>query len=107
MKKINMSPFNVQVRLPDGTLKDINYAFKDSIVEILFNPNLKLNTVNLLKQEILAKKIIEAKDELFLEEEEYNRLKHALEIIEGLGRNDIEMVHRVMEAETVEISPKV
>ena len=41
-----------------------------------------------------------------LEEEEYNRLKTALGTIEGLGKNDIEMVHRITDAETVEVAPK-
>lgn len=107
MKRINIKPFTVSVRGPDGTQKEINYAFKESLVEILFSPMLKLNTVNLLKQEILAKKIIECTgDELLLEDEEYSRVETALGKVEGLGKNDIEMVHRIVEAETVQVEPK-
>ena len=106
MKKINMKAFTVSVRIPDGSTKEINYAIKDSLIEVLFSPTLKLNTINLLKQEILAKKIIECGDELLLEDEEYTRLQSALSKVEGLGKNDIEMVHRVLEATSIEVEPK-
>ena len=107
MKKINMSPYTVSVRQPDGTMKDINYGIKESMVEILYNPALKLNSINLLKQETLAKKIADcAGDELLLEEEEYSRLKTALGVIEGLGKNDITMVHRIVDAEDVVVEVK-
>jgi hypothetical protein len=107
MKKINMKQFDVSVRLPDGTTKDINYAIKESMVEILFNPALKLKTIDLLRQEVISKKIIEAGDELLLEEEEYNRLKSAMDVVEGLSKNDLEMVHRINDAETIEVKPVV
>ena len=102
-----MSPYTVSARTPDGQTKEINYGIKESMVEILYNPALKLNSINLLKQETLAKKIADCVgDELLLEEEEYSRLSHALSVIEGLGKNDISMCHRIIDAETVTVEAK-
>lgn len=106
MKKINLSAFTVKMRTPDGTEKDINYGIKESIIDMLYNPALKLNSINLLKQEILAKKVLESGDDLLLEEEEYSKLSHALSVIEGLGKNDIEMVHRIVDAPDVAVEVK-
>lgn len=101
MKKINLTPFNVTIRIPDGTTKELPYGLRESMVEILFQPILKLNNYNLIKQEDLARKIIAAGNELILDDEEYARLKVALEKIEGWGKNDVEMVKRIMNAESV------
>ena len=107
MKKINIKAYNVLVTTPDGSKGEVIYAFKESIIEMLFSPTLKLKTIDLLKQEILAKKIIESKgDELLVEEEEYSRIKKALEQVEGLSKNDIELVHRILEAEEIEVESK-
>lgn len=106
MKKINMKGFKVTVTNKDGIKREIDYGLKESLVEILFHPTLKLNSIKLLKQNDLAKKISDAGDELLLEEEEYSRMKEALEKIEGLGKNDVELVQRVVNAETVEVKPK-
>lgn len=107
MKKINIKAYTVSLRQPDGTMKEVNYGIKESMVEILYNPALKLNSINLLKQETLAKKIADCVgDDLLLETEEYERLKHALGVIEGLGKNDLEMCHRIIEAPDVTVEVK-
>lgn len=106
MKKISLKPYNVMVWNKDGSQKEIAYGIKESMVEILYNPALKLNSINLLKQEGLAKKIVDAGEELLLEEEEYTRLKNALGVIEGLGKNDLEMIHRIVDAEDVVVEIK-
>ncbi len=105
MRKINMVGFKVLVYRNDEK-KELDYAIKDSMIEIIFNPALKLNSIKLLKQNDLAQKILAAGDELLLEEEEYNRLKEAFEKVEGLGKNDVELVKRIFDAEKVEVEAK-
>lgn len=105
MKKINMRGFKVTV-FRDGERVEVDYAIKDSIIEILFNPALKLNGSRILKQNELAKKVLETGDDLVVEEEEYNRIKDAFEKVEGLGKNDVELVSRIINAEKVEIEVK-
>ena len=106
MKKINITTYKVSARSADGEVKEVNYGIKDSLVTILFNPELKLSAVDLLKQNKLAEKITDSTDELLLEEEEYTRVKAALDRVTGLGRNDVTFVERILEAETVEVAEK-
>lgn len=106
MRKINITTYKVTVRSANGETKEIDYGTKDSLVTILFNPELKLSAVDLLKQNKLAEKITDSTDELLLEDEEYNRVKAALDIVQGLGRNDVEFVKRILDAETVEVAVK-
>lgn len=103
MKKINTKSFNVDLLNKEGKLESQPYLVRESMVEILFHPNLKLKSIDLIKQDELAKKIIKAKDELLLEDEEYARLKEALEKVEGLGRNDVEFVKRILDAESIDV----
>lgn len=106
MKKINITTYKVTVRTATGETKEIDYGMKDSLVTILFNQELKLSAVDLLKQNKLAEKITDAGDELLLEDEEYSRVKAALDIVQGLGRNDVTFVERILEAEAVEVTAK-
>ena len=107
MKKIDMKPFMVKLRKRDGSEAEATYPFKESMIEILFNPLLRLNSLKLLRQEELSKKIINnVEDQLLLEEEEYERVRIAAELAEGFTKNDIEFVHRIMNAETIEVEAK-
>lgn len=106
MRKINTTTYKVTVRIGNTETREVDYGVKDSIIEMLFGQGLKLTAVELLKQNKLAGKVAEAGDELLLEEEEYTRVKSALEVLAGLGKNDIEFVKRILEAETVEVAEK-
>ena len=105
MRKINTTPYKVNVRT-ETEEKEIDYNIKNSIITILFQPALKLSAVELLKQNKLAEKVASSGDELLLEEEEYTRLKIALDALEGLSRNDVEFVTRILEASSVEVEAK-
>ena len=100
-----MKAFTVSVR--DGDIKrEVNYGLKESMAALLFQPALKLNSVSLLRQDELAKKIIDSGDELLLEEEEYLRLKVAVDTVQGLGQNDVELVRRIINAPEIEVTAK-
>ncbi len=102
MKKIDIRPYTVSVVRTDGTKEDVPYQVKESLIEILFNRELKLNGVGVVKQNQLAEKILAAgPDELLLEDEEYERVSRALSLIEGLGKNDVEFAKRIIDATQV------
>lgn len=102
-----MTPFNVTVRNLEGVTREVNYGLKESMVEVLYNAALKLNSSALLKQETLARKIADSDNTaLLLEDEEYSRLKLAIEAMQGFTKNDLTLVHRVVDAETVEVEVK-
>ena len=111
MRRLNLKDYTVtgRVRGGDGNLVNITapYHFKDSILNLLFQRELQLSGAELVKQNVLAMKLENCKDdEILLEEDEYQRIKKALDTFKGFGRNDIELVTRVTEAAVVEVEPK-
>ena len=83
------------------------YPFKDTILNLLFLPDLQLNGAKLVKQNVLAMKLELCKeDEILLEDEEYQRINEALVAFKGYSRNDVEFVERINAAEVVEVEPK-
>lgn len=101
-----MTPYMVEIRNLEGKLEKIPYGTKESLVAVLFSPVLKLTGLTLLKQDELARKVANSGEELLLEEEEYQRVRDAIEKTEGLGKNDVEFVRRIIEAPKVDVSVK-
>ena len=113
MRKLNLKDYTVHSKAPDnmnpGKLIDIEfpYPFKDSLLNIMFRRELQLSGAELVKQNVLAMKLEQCKDdEVLLEDEEYARVKNAVEKCTGFSRNDVELVTRILGAEVVEVEPK-
>ena len=104
MRKINLTNYNIQVDIPEPGI--VPYNVKNSIINILFHPDLNLNGVELLSINKLANKVEEAEKEILLEEVDYLKIKTAVETITGYNRNDIEFVRRILEAEEIEVVEK-
>ena len=100
MRKLDLRSYEVtqKVRGGDGEIIEITapYNVKDSVINILFLPTLKLMGAALVRQNILAMKIEQAEDEVMLEEEEYGRVKAAVEAYPSQGRADVEFVDRIL-----------
>jgi len=106
MKKLSLKDYEIEIKTPAGTKKD-NYEVKTSIIGLLFQPALKLNAVQVLEQNKLAEKILQHEgDEILLEDAEYGKIKHAIDITVGFGKNDVELVRRVLEAEDADVIEK-
>lgn len=101
MKKMDIRPYLVTVARADGSKEEIPYQIKESLVEILFNRELKLNGAGVIRQNQLAEKVLAAGDELLVEDEEYDRIMKALSLVEGLGKNDVEFAKRIIDAQPV------
>jgi len=113
MRKINLRNYTVRIKIPDqmnpGRTADaeLPYGVRDSLLNLLFVPALQLNGAELVKQNVLAMKLEQCReDEILLEDEEYNRIKRAADVFKGFGRNDVELVLRINDAEVVEVEPK-
>lgn len=113
MRELNIRNYTVKVRVPDelnpGLYIDaeLPYYFKDSLLILLFNPALQLNGADLVKQNVLAMRLEQCKgDEMLLEDEEYSRIKKAIDAFKGFRRNDVELVTRINEAKVVEVEAK-
>ncbi|HUV85035.1 MAG TPA: hypothetical protein VMV86_04950, partial [Methanosarcinales archaeon] len=87
-------------------LQTAPYAFKDAIINLMFHPDLRLSGTELLKTNILAERIMEADKEIFLEEEEYNRIFQAVDSFRGFGRSEVELNKRVTECPEIDVKEK-
>ena len=110
MRKLNLRDYTVKAKVPDNMNPgqqieaDLPYRFKDSVLNLMFIPELQLTGAELVKQNVLAMKLETCKDdEILLEEDEYQRIKKAVDVFKGFNRNDVELVTRINEAEVVEI----
>lgn len=105
MRKINVRNYSIVIPTDAGE-KEVPFKVKDSIIELLFAPVLRLNGPRLLKQQDLAEKVKNATDDLLLEEEEYERVLNAFTLFEGFDRHSVELVRRVLEAPKVDVIQK-
>ena len=105
MRKIPLENYNLKV-VRDGVHTSIPYDVKASLIICLLHPVLKLGARELLIRNKIGMKIEESDSFVLLEEAEYEKLKSAIETIEGFGQNDVELVTRVLEAEEVEVEVK-
>lgn len=105
MRKLDLSDYTVKRKTPDKANPfneieiELPYRVKDSILNLMFVPQLQLSGAELVKQNALALKIEACKEgEILLEEAEYERVKKALSTFKGFTRDDVELVTRIMEA---------
>ncbi len=103
MKKINVVPYIISIHPKEGGMTEVPFNVRESIITLLFMPSLKLNAVELLKQNDLAEKISKSEGEILLEEAEYDRVRNAVSSFEGFAKEHVEFVKRVLEAETVKV----
>lgn len=113
MRKLNLKDYTVKIKMPDKMSPgqeieaELPYHVKDSILNLLFIPQLQLSGAELVKQNVLAIKLEQCKeDDILLEDEEYNRIKKAFDTFKGFDRNAVELVTRINEAEVVEVEQK-
>jgi hypothetical protein len=106
MRKLELKHYTVSIRDTQGKLNDIPYDFKDAIINLMFHPDLRLSGTELLKTNILTEKIMEADEEIILEEEEYNKVKNAVDSFQGFTRNEVELVKRVTECPKIDVKEK-
>jgi hypothetical protein len=100
MRKLDLRDYNVTQKVMGGDGEPVEvtspYNVKDSVINVMFFPALKLQGAALVRQNILAMKIEQAEDEVMLEEEEYERVKAAVEAYPAQSRADVEFVDRIL-----------
>lgn len=107
MRKLNVTQYEIKVLQPDGTYKEMPYNVKESIVQLMFHPDLKLGGAELLKQNKIADKILGAGIDVLLEEAEYNKVNFAVvESFKGFTKNEVELVKRVTECPVIKVKEK-
>lgn len=97
MKTLDISPYDVVIgKTPEGLELRQAYPIRDSIANILFaQPGLKAR--DLLRRDDIARKVIAApEDSVTLDDAEFEQLKAATDSLEGYGRQDVELIRRIV-----------
>ena len=109
MRSLNIADYMVQFKVPDrlepGRMIEGEHPFhvKDSILNLLFSKDLQMTGAETIKQNILAMKLEAcSEDVILLEDEEFARIVKAFAVHTGFGRNEVELLKRIQDAETVE-----
>jgi len=105
MRKIDIKSYTIEVKDPaSNKLIPIDYNIKEMLVGVLLHPSLQITGAELYKRIPIADKIKKADGELLLEEDEYTKIRSAVNTIQGFGMNDSELVRRVLEAKEITVS---
>ena len=104
MHKIDVSSYPIKVKdVATGKFGSLNYNVQEMLVGVLLHPSLQITGAELYTRMPIADKIKKAEGHVLLEEDEYAKLKTAVNTIQGFGMNDAELVRRVIEAEEVPV----
>ena len=106
MRKINISNYPVTLGTANGQEITEDFKVRESLAICLCHPQLNINGLELLNRRKILDKIEEADGTLLLEDDEWEKLKSALETITGMSKNEIPMIERVTEAEEIEVKEK-
>ena len=106
MRELDLTNYSTTVKeVRNGKLVDKKdeYDVKGSLVSILFMPGNNVNARESFKRQVLANQIETANGSVLLEEADWQKLVDAAEKLENVGRNDVEFMHRILDASQVEI----
>lgn len=111
MRELNLENYQYTQKVANPVNGNVNeitlpYLVKDSILNIMFLPELKLQGAELIRQNKLAMKIEAANGRVMLEEDEYQRVKKAAEFYKAQSRADVELIDRILN-KTQEINEEV
>ncbi len=106
MRSIDLRPYDVVVETPEGS-KTVPYGVQKSLAVLLF-AEAGLKALDLLRRDDLARAVLAVDADttpLLIEDADYEFLVTILHRVEGLSRNDVGLVRRVLEAERVQPRP--
>jgi len=96
MRKISLIPYNIG----NGQMYDV----RQSIINLMFAPELRLGIRDAIENDRIARKIESAENhEVILEDAEFARVKQAFDVFQGYGRNDLELIARVQDAAEITV----
>ena len=101
MRKLGLS--NYVFNMPDqkGILQFMTYDFKKSLEGMLPHQNLGLNGPDLMRAMEVVGKVQKAKDEILLNDDDYELIINTLKKFRGFTKNDHEFLKRIYDCPTV------
>ena len=102
MRRLDLTPYDVEVTGPEG-LVTLPYDLGQSLVGLLYQPDLKLSAREIVARQGLAERIA-AGGVVLLEDADYTIVLGAVEAFRGFTRNDTWLVRRVFDAPVVAVA---
>ena len=106
MRKLDLKKYNITMRDINGVTKSIPYEFKESLIQLMFHPDLRLSGKALLETNMIAEQLIKADKEILLEEADYQKIKDAIDNFKGFSQNEVKLVERVYNCPQIDIKEK-
>lgn len=106
MRKIDVRNYPITIGTANNQEVTEDFKVKESLAVCLCHPQLQISGLELLNRRKILDKIEAADGTLLLEDDEWEKLKSALETIKGMSKNEIPMIERVTEAEEIEVKEK-
>ena len=119
MRKIDLRPYVARLArdhalqcpacgatFPPRSVVPALYNVQDSLVELCFVPAEHCKGRELLTRHALAEKIAAATDDVLVEDADWQRLVKAVDATAALGRNEVELVRRILDAPDVLVEEK-
>lgn len=104
MRKLDLTKYTISVRDAKGVIQFIPYDFKESVIQLMFHPNLRLSGKALLETNIIAERLLNCNaKEILLEEEEYNKIKSAVDDFQGFTKSEVKLVERIYNCPQIEV----
>jgi hypothetical protein len=103
MRKIDLTPYPVKVRNEKGEISgEMPYNIRESMATVLFAPGQDLSVRESIKRAKLADRLENEKDGfILLEENEYDMLTKAVDVLKDVRRDDLQFIERILEAERI------
>ena len=101
MRKLSLSNYVFNVPDQKGILQFVTYDFHKSLEGILPHPNLGLNGPELIKAMEVVEKVQKAKDEILLNDDDYELIINTLKKFRGFTKNDHEFLKRIYDCPVV------
>ena len=105
MRKVDLIPYDIPLYERGVIVGKTPYKVRESLANLAFVPADDCKGRELLKREVLAVAIETAGDSILLEEADWQKLLRAIDLIPK-GRNEVELVRRVLDAPEVKVGEK-
>lgn len=76
---------------------------KDQLVNLLYHPQLRLTASQARERRVIRRKLLDANSYIYLEDAEYEKVKQGMDVAQGFGAGDLELIDRIYDAETVKV----
>ena len=85
----------------------IPYSVKQSIVGILYSPDLRLTMREAINRKPLADSIENCQEDfIYITQEDYTKIKDSFDKTQGFGKDDVELLKRIDKAEEIDVDIK-